>query len=265
VVRPALVEPERELRVLIVDDEPLGRELLRHLLASEDVRIVGESPDGISAVEAIRSLAPDLVFLDIEMPGLDGFDVVEAVGPEAMPPVVFVTAHEQHALRAFQVHAFDYVLKPIAAARFAESFRVTRARLRSRDAGATRIAMSRALRLMLAEHGRERFRERFLVRRGERLLVVEAADVELLESAGNYVQLHCGERSFLFRATIGGLESELDPTRFLRIHRGAILRVDAAASLVNEGDGELTVVLKNGRRAAVQRRYAAMLRRALGG
>ena len=257
------MEPERQpaLRVLLVDDEPLARERLRHLLGGETVSVVGESPDGLHAVEAIRSLAPDLVFLDVEMPGLDGFEVVEAIGPEAMPPVVFVTAHEQHALRAFQVHALDYVLKPIAVARLAESFRIARARLRTLDAD----ALEQALRALLAERSRERFRERFLVRKGERLLVVETGDVDLLESAGNYVRLCSGERSFLFRGTIVGLERELDPARFARVQRGAILRLDAVASLVGEGGGELTAMLEGGRRVAVQRRYAAALRRALGG
>jgi two-component system LytT family response regulator len=255
---------EPPLRVLIVDDEPLARELLRHLLAGLGVAVVGECPDGLQAIEAIRNLSPDLVFLDIEMPGLDGFEVVEAIGPEAMPPVVFVTAHEQHALRAFQVHALDYVLKPIAAARFAESFRVVRARLRTLDPG----AMEAALRALLADRGRERFggryRGRFLVRRRERLVVVDAADVETIESAGNYVRLQCADGAFLFRATIAGLAEELDPAQFRRVHRGAMVRVDRVGSLERHPDGELTLTLRGGRTVPVQRRYAEQLRQALG-
>jgi len=249
------------LRVLVVDDEPLARELVRHLLDREGVTVVGECADGLQAIEAIRELQPGLVLLDVEMPGLDGFEVIEAVGPDAMPPVIFVTAHEEHALRAFQVHALDYVLKPIAAARFAESFRVARARLPTLDAS----AMQRALRSLLAAHGRDHHRRRFLVRRRERFVVVDVADVDALEAAGNYVSLLCGGTTHLFRGTIQGLEAELDPAAFLRIHRSAIVRVDRVTTLERGADGELTATLGSGKTFPVLRRYADGLRRALGG
>jgi two-component system LytT family response regulator len=256
------VDPARQqpLRVLIVDDEPLARDLLRHLLGDLEVTVVGECSDGLQAIEAIRRLAPELVFLDIEMPGLDGFDVVEAIGPAAMPPVVFVTAHEQHALRAFQCNALDYVLKPISAPRFAESFRRARARLRTLEPATLEVA----LRALLASREREHHRRRFLVRRGDKLVVVDAGDVELIEAAGNYVRLECGERAFLFRGTIAGLAEELDPAQFLRIHRGFIVRVDRVRSLARAGAGELTATVAGGRSLPVQRRYADALRLALG-
>ncbi len=249
-----------ELRVLLVDDEPLARDLLRHLLVDAGVEVIGECTDGLQAIEAIRLLAPDLVFLDIEMPGVDGFEVVEAIGPEAMPPVVFVTAHAEHALRAFQVHALDYVLKPISAARFAESFRVARARLQTRDPGAAQLALSS----LLAARGREHYRRRFLVRRRERLVVIDAAEVDLIEAAGNYVRLEHGSQASLFRTTIANLERELDPAQFLRIHRSLIVRIDRVGCLERDGQGDLLAALKNGRSVPVQRRYSEQLRLALG-
>jgi two-component system LytT family response regulator len=250
-----------ELRVLLVDDEPLARDLLRHLLAEAGVSVIGECTDGLQAIEAIHRLAPDLVFLDIEMPGADGFEVVEAIGPASMPPVVFVTAHGEHALRAFQVHALDYVLKPISAARFHESFQVARARLRTRDSA----AVERALRSLLASRGREHhYRRRFLVRRRDRLQVVDASDVQLIEAAGNYVRLEHGDHASLFRATIANLERELDPSQFLRIHRSMIVRIDGVGCLHRDGQGEMLAALKNGRGVPVQRRYCDQLRIALG-
>jgi two-component system LytT family response regulator len=253
-------EPDGDLRVLVVDDEPLARELLRHMLTAAGAVVVGECTDGLQAIDAIRMLAPDLVLLDIEMPGIDGFEVIEAVGPEAMPPVIFVTAHGEHALRAFQVHALDYVLKPISAPRFAECFRVARARLHASAPGANETA----LRSLLAARGREQYRRRFLVRRRDRLVVVGVDEVDLIESAGNYVRLDCGDHASLFRATIASLERELDPSQFLRIHRSLIVRIDRVGCLERDGQGELLAALKNGRCVPVQRRYSEQLRQALG-
>ncbi len=246
-------------RVLIVDDEPLARELISHLLRHDGVEVVHECADGLQAIDAIRSLAPDLVFLDIEMPGLDGFDVIEAVGPAAMPPVVFVTAHAEHALRAFEVRALDYLLKPFSAARFHDTFELAQARLRTMDPA----ALQAALLSLLASRGREGARRRFLVRRRDQLLVIDAGDVELLEAAGNYVRLVCQERAYLFRATIASLAVELDPAQFLRVHRAAIVRIDRVTALERRGSYE-EAMLRSGRRVAVQRRYAEALRRALG-
>jgi len=251
---------ESDLRVLLVDDEPLARDLLRHLLAGSGATVIGECSDGLQAIEAIRLHSPDLVFLDIEMPGLGGFEVVEAIGPDAMPPVVFVTAHAEHALRAFELHALDYVLKPLSSERFAESFRVARSRLGTRDPEATRLA----LRAVLAERGRTEYRRRFLVRRRDRLVVIDAAEVDLIEAAGNYVRLECGDQAALFRATVASLERELDPAHFLRIHRSLIVRVDRVRSLERDTQGDLLAALRSGRRVPVQRRYSGPLRLALG-
>jgi two-component system LytT family response regulator len=252
-------DAEPDLRVLLVDDEPLARELLRHLLTGSGATVIGECSDGLQAIEAIRLYNPDLVFLDIEMPGLGGFEVVEAIGPDAMPPVVFVTAHAEHALRAFELHALDYVLKPLSSERFTESFRVARSRL-GRDPEATRLA----LRAVLAERGRTEYRRRFLVRRRDRLVVIDAAEVDLIEAAGNYVRLECGDQAALFRATVASLERELDPTQFLRIHRSLIVRVDRVKSLERDTQGDLLAALRSGRRVPVQRRYSGPLRLALG-
>jgi two-component system LytT family response regulator len=249
------------LRALVVDDEPLARELLAKLLAREGVHVVGLCADGLEAIEAIRVKAPDLVLLDVEMPGVDGFDVVEAVGAQAMPPVVFVTAHAEHALRAFQVHALDYILKPISEELFAESFQIVRSRLQS----VAPETLERALHALVAEHSREHYRRRFLVRKAERLEVVPVDEVDLLEAAANYVRLHCGDRSYLFRGALGALERELDPAQFQRVHRGLIVRIDRVRTLQRDVDGELVLTLEGGRTLSVLRRYTEPLRRALGG
>jgi two-component system LytT family response regulator len=248
-----------DFRVVIVDDEPLARELLRHLIEAAGAEVVGECADSFEAIDTIRRLEPDLVFLDIEMPGVDGFEVIEAIGPAAMPPVVFVTAHAEHALRAFQVHALDYVLKPISAARFAECFRLARTRLLSALPGANESA----LRSLLAAR-RGEFRRRFLVRRRDRLVVVAADEIDLIEAAGNYVRLECGDHAYLFRTTIASLERELDPGQFLRIHRSLIVRIDRVDCLERDGQGDLLAALKSGRLLPVQRRYTEQLRLALG-
>jgi two-component system LytT family response regulator len=256
------------LRVLLVDDEPLARDSLRLILASDpQVEIVGECGDGASAVTAIRALSPDLVFLDVRMPELDGFGVVDAVGPERMPAVVFVTAYDEHAVRAFEVHALDYVLKPFdddrlraALSRAREHLALTRdgalsRRLAALLAGAPDASGSRAP----DESAPARWLERLQVPVGDRIRLVRVEDVDWIEGAGNYVRVHSGREKHLVRATLAALERELDPRRFVRIHRSAIVNVDRVRELEPYTGGDYIAFLQDGRKLRVSRTYRERL------
>ena len=251
--------PPSALRIVVADDEPLARHRLRDLLRDYSTSIA-ECGDGRSAVETIAQSAPDLVFLDVAMPGLDGFEVIQAVTPELMPPVIFVTAHDEHAVRAFEVHALDYLLKPISATRFRDSLRAAVQHIRQRRVG----ELERALRGLLAAGLVPRYREHCLVKRGDRMVVVDLEEVDCIESAGNYVRLHVGDAAMLFRSTLSGIESELAPDSFVRIHRCFLVRADRIRYLDKGFNGDLTVTLRSGKKLPMQRTYAPALRKLLG-
>jgi two-component system, LytTR family, response regulator len=237
------------VKALIVDDEPLAREkLARHLKAHADVEIVGQCGDGVSAVRAIRALSPDLVFLDIQLPEFDGFEVLRRSGTPRNPYVIFVTAYDEHALRAFEVQALDYLVKPFDDARFRaalqrgrEHLELTRARGRQGSGGAAALA------------------DRLLVHDAGRIRIVRHSDVDWVESAGNYVRLHIGAEAFLYRQTMSHLESCLDAGRFVRIHRCHIVNVDRIKELEPMFKGAYTAVLHDGTRLAVSPPYRRRL------
>jgi two-component system, LytTR family, response regulator len=242
------------IRVLIVDDEPIARRGIRHHLGAEtDVEVVGECGDGAAAVAAIAELAPDLVFLDVEMPQLSGFDVVEAVGTAAMPEVIFVTAFDRYAVRAFDVHAIDYVLKPIDHERFRAAVDRARERLaRSRESAAERIAAA------LEELGREavpRRAKRLAIRSDGRVRLVDVDEVDRIEAAGNYVEVYAGGKAHLMRETLSSLEARLDPERFVRVSRSSIVSVDRVRELQPMFNGDFVVVLGDGTEVAGSRRF----------
>jgi two-component system, LytTR family, response regulator len=241
------------IRTLIVDDEPLARERIRTLLSDEsDVEIVAECADGQEAVAVIKKLSPDLLFLDVQMPGLGGFEVLRALGKEQLPLVIFVTAYDQHALKAFEVHALDYLLKPFKQARFKETVQRARATLASKQAG----AISQNLLDLLGGARPEREREhlaRIAVRDGERVVFVKTAQVEYAEAAGNYVVLHVGKENHVVRETLTALESELDPKQFVRISRSTLVNVDQIKELQPMFKGEHVVLLHNGKQLTMTR------------
>jgi len=243
------------MRALIVDDEPLARSgVVVRLSKFPDVEIVGESGDGPSAVEKILQLSPDVVFLDVQMPGMDGFEVLRALPSEDLPLVIFLTAYEQHALRAFEVHALDYLLKPLDDERFARA--VQRAR-QVQDAN-SKIRMSeRLLRLLGENFGR--YVSRFPVRTGVRIQVVLADDIEWIAAAGDYVELHFGGRHYLLRETMNSMEEKLDPTKFLRIHRSRIVRLTCVRELQALDNREYLVKLSDGSEHRSSRSYAVRL------
>ena len=226
------------LRVLIVDDEPVARRRLRRLLRGlPDVEVAGESGDGRSAVTAIRALAPDVVLLDVQMPEIDGFEVLRASPAEPLPAVIFVTAFDRYALRAFEVHALDYLLKPVSGERLAGAIDRARTRIAERR-GAT--LDPRVLALLNDLAASRRFLTRLPVKSGGKLHRAALADVDWIQAADNYVTLHAGAERFVARETMGRLERELDPERFVRIHRSAIVQVDRIKELLPDFHGDFT-------------------------
>ena len=249
-------------RVLIADDEPLARERLRSLLAAETwLEVIAESQNGLEAVECILRHRPDLVFLDVQMPGATGFEVIEAVGPERMPLVVFVTAFDKYALRAFDVHALDYLLKPFDRERFEQA--LTRAR-QQLDRRSTGDLERRLLELVQDLKGPAHKLERFVIKAGGRVFFVRADEIDWIEAAGNYVKRHVGAESHLFRETLNAIESRLDPDIFFRIHRSHIINIERVKELQPWFNGEYVVFLKNGTRLTLSRGYREKLQERIG-
>jgi two-component system LytT family response regulator len=247
------------LRVLLVDDEAMARRRIQRLLAAEpDVAVAGECADGTTALGAIEALRPDLVFLDVQMPELDGFELVQALAPAALPAIVFVTAFDRYALRAFDVHAIDYLLKPFTAERFRTALARARARLARRAADPGLAALVAELR------DRARYLSRIPVRAAGRILLVDLAAIDWMEAADNYVRLHAGRSEYLVRDTLGALERRLDPRRFARIHRSAIVQIDRVAELRSATHGDFEVRLRDGTRLTLSRTWRERLERALG-
>jgi two-component system LytT family response regulator len=256
------------IRALLVDDEPLALRKLRRLLSGEhDVQIIAECSDGNDAAAAIHKQKPDLVFLDIQIPELDGFQVIESLAAADLPVIVFVTAYDEYALRAFDAHALDYLLKPVARERFRESLERARGRVRER-----RIAgiVDEGLLALYAERRAEpraaigsRYLTRIAVKTDGRAFFVRAEDVDWIEAADNYVRLHVGTTSHLVRETLRTLEGRLDPDVFLRVHRSAIVNVDAIRELQPWFHGDHVIILRGGARLTCSRRYDDRLRQML--
>jgi two-component system LytT family response regulator len=245
------------LRVLVVDDEaPARRKLLRLLRTEAGIEVVGEAGNAESAIAAIEQHEPDLVFLDVQMPGADGFDVVRAIaasrkGTARTPRFVFVTAHDHYAVRAFEVHAFDYLLKPVAEDRFREVVR----RAIEQHAGNGDSAEKR-LRGLIDQVLRDRgFSERLLIREETRAYFVNVRDISWIESDRNYLIIHCGAKSHTMRATLDSVEAALDPNCFVRINRGSLVRLDAIREMLPWFHGEYKVILQDKTELRWSRRY----------
>jgi two-component system LytT family response regulator len=259
---------DHPLRVLVVDDEPLGRVRVEDLIRKEDgVELAGSAADGTAAVEAIRRLQPDLVFLDVQMPGKSGLDVVREIGPEAMPATIFVTAYDHYAIQAFDVAAVDYLVKPFDDERFEVALQRARRLL-------TLEGMSRLRERLLAVLGGEtqpaapmavpRYLERIAVDSRGRVESVAVGDIEYIVASGPYARLQVGQRRHVIRETMQSLEEKLDPRRFLRVHRSVIVRLDLVDALLRGPGGESEVRLKNGARLKVSRSRREALERWLG-
>lgn len=246
------------ISVVVADDEPLARDRLRRLLEGDPgVRLAAECSGGLAALEAIDRHRPHLLFLDVQMPDLDGFEVLQAVPPDRMPAVVFTTAYDRYALQAFDAQAVDYLLKPYSEARFTSAL----ARAKAAIAGADG-ARARTLAGLLAQVRTERdartdgaYLERLLVRDEGRVIVVPVSDLEYAEAAGNYVRLHAGGAEHLLRETLSDLEAGLDPRRFARIHRSSIVNVAHVAELEPWFSGDYMVVLRSGTKLKLSRSF----------
>jgi two-component system, LytTR family, response regulator len=245
------------MRALIVDDEAPARAKLRRLLAAEpDVTIVGEAANGREAIDLIGRLKPEVVFLDVQMPLLDGFGVIDAVGVEAMPCVVFVTAHDDHALRAFEVQALDYLLKPFAP----ERLQAVVGRLRRELARGPRDDMAPKLAALLQATTPQRYLQRLLVQRDGRAVLVPVAHIDRLEAERNDVRLHTRGGVHVVRGTLAELADRLDPASFLRINRSTIVRLDTIKELQPWFHGDYRVILHDGTELMWSRRYRAKSR-----
>jgi two-component system LytT family response regulator len=251
----------KKIRTLVVDDEPLARERLTSLLAAEpDIEVVGQCRDGEEAVTAIVDHSPDLVFLDVQMPAMNGFEVIDAVGPERMPLVIFVTAYDQHALRAFQVRALDYVLKPFDRERFQEALQRARAHIQRDETG----DLGRRLLALVKDLRRDQPKtDRLVVKSGGRLFFLRADEIDWIEAAGNYVRLHVGTTSHLLRETMNAIEGRLDPEKFFRIHRSRIVNMERIQEMQPWLNGEYAVVLRTGTRLTLSRGYREKLQERL--
>jgi two-component system LytT family response regulator len=246
--------------VLIVDDEPLARKRLRTLLEKHPgVGIAGECANGEEAVRAILDADPDIVFLDVQMPGISGFDVIDLVGPESMPAVIFVTAYDQFAVKAFDVHAVDYLLKPFDPERFHTALGRALDVLARGDAAASRLGtLSESV---AARPGAVR---RLLVKSPDRVAILSIDEIDWIESAGNYVTVHAGGQHLLHRETMTGILDRLDPSVFARIHRNCIVNIERVVELIPHFNGDYIVRLKDGTRRTLSRRYRESLSSLLG-
>ncbi len=239
-----------KIKALIADDEPLARERLRFLLSGhEEVEVAGECRNGKEAIAALKKSRFDVLFLDIQMPGRDGFEVMEQIGPAHMPVTVFVTAHNEYAVQAFEVHALDYLTKPVEPARL----KATLVRVKERIASQAALMTQEQMKLVLhsLENGgmpRQDFPKRLLVHNGTRDSFVNVNEIDWIEAADYYACLHVGTRSFMLRETIKELSSTLDPGKFVRIHRSIIVNVEQVSEIFREGQSEGSVVLKTGQR-----------------
>ena len=238
-----------DLRVLVVDDEPLVREGLRGLLEREaGVRMLGEARNGEEALERIRELRPDLVFLDVRMPGMDGLAVVAALEPDELPAIVFVTAHGEYATQAFDLHAVDYLLKPFDAERFATALRRARARM-------VEGKVDRLEGLLATLRPARAYPERLLLKQDGTVVVVLADDIDWVEAADNYVKIHARTGRYLAREPLKQVEAKLDPARFARVHRSAIVNLSRVKSLDPVTSGESIITLTTGTRLTLSRGY----------
>ncbi|MEM8485445.1 MAG: LytTR family DNA-binding domain-containing protein [Bacteroidota bacterium] len=250
-----------EIRAVIVDDEGLARDTLQLLLDNhEDIKVVAVCENGQEAVEAIANTKPDLVFLDIQMPVMNGFEVVETIGPANMPVVVFVTAYDQYALRAFEAQALDYLLKPFDDERFEQALERVRVMIKQQQVGelGARLAALVAGNETPASPSVEAdtsYLQRIMIKNRQSMYFLRVEDVDWIEAAGDYVSIHIDGKSHLLRETMSGMLEKLDPAQFVRIHRSSIVRIDSISELKPYFHGDYIILLKNGKELKLSRRY----------
>jgi two-component system LytT family response regulator len=250
------------IRVLLVDDEPLARSMLREMLQGDPhVDIIGESCNGQEAIEAIHHHSPDLLFLDVQMPEVGGFEVLSSLTSRPLPHVIFVTAYDQYAVRAFEVHAIDYLLKPFDQERFDVSWqRAKEVIMRERNGGTDQ----RILALLEELKAGNKYLERLVIKATGRIYFLETSEIDWIEAEGNYVSVHSAKKTHLLRETISSLEAQLDPKQFVRIHRSSIVRIDRIQELQPWFHGEYRIILHDGTQLTLSRNHRENLQEALG-
>jgi two-component system LytT family response regulator len=252
----------RPIRTLIVDDEALARKFIRRMLKDDrDFEIVGECSNGKETVAMIRAENPDVVFLDVQMPEMDGFDVLESIGFERLPEIIFTTAYEQYAIRAFELHALDYLLKPFDQARFKEAIRYTKERFgseRRNDEGTQLRALVENIK------NKPQHLERLVIKSGGRITFLRTDEITWIEADDKYVHLHTSTARPMVRQTLSAMEEQLDPARFRRIHRSAIVNIEQIAELQPLFSGEYSILLQDGTKLTLSRNYKDKLFELLG-
>jgi two-component system, LytTR family, response regulator len=245
------------IKALIVDDEALARKFVRRMLKDDhDVEIVGECSNGKEAVAAIKRQTPDIVFLDVQMPEMDGFAVLESIGVERLPEIIFTTAYEQYAIRAFELHALDYLLKPFDQARFKGAIRHAKARFDARDEKNERLQLSA---LLDSIRNKPPYLERLVIKAGGRITFLSTDEINWIEADDKYVHLHAGKVHPMVRQTISAMETQLDPKKFRRIHRSTIVNVGRIKELQPLFSGEHSVLLQDGTKLTLSRNYKEKL------
>ncbi len=251
-----------QIRALIADDEALARKFIRRMLKDDrDVEIVGECSNGKEAVAMIRKENPDLVFLDVQMPEMDGFAVLEAIRIERMPEIIFATAYEQYAIRAFELHALDYLLKPFDQARFKEAIKHAKERFRSLRQNDGRMQISA---LLDSIKSKPQYLDRLVIKAGGRITFLSTREINWVEADDKYVHLHTGKVSPMVRQTLSAMEAQLDPKKFRRIHRSAIVNVERIKELQPLFSGEHSILLEDGTKLTLSRNYKDQLFELLG-
>lgn len=250
----------KHIRTVIVDDEPLGRTVIREMLRGDaDIEIIGECANGHEAVELISRTRPELLFLDVQMPEVDGLEVLNAL--DELPLVIFVTAYDQYAVRAFDVHAVDYLLKPFDRDRFGKAVQRAKAQLKQTHNDAIN---ERILALLEEQKAKTRYLERLVVKANGRVFFLKTSEVDWIEAEGNYVCLHVRKESYLLRETLSSLEAQLDPQKFPRIHRSQIVNIERIRELQPWSHGEYHVILHDGTQLTLSRSYRERLHELLG-
>ena len=247
-----------KIRALIVDDEPLAREWVRSAVAEDpELEVLGECGDGFEAAEAIRRLKPDLVFLDVQMPGLDGFGVLEALSPAEIPAVVFVTAFDQYAVRAFEAQAVDYLMKPFSKERVGEAVRRVRELVKGRSIEDFRESIGRIVEKIRRDRS---FPEWVLLKADGKNVFVKVRDIDWIESSRNNVRIHVGQAIYLLHETTSAIAQRLDPKKFLRIHRSAIVNIERIKELHPWFNGDYAVILRDGTQLTLSSSYRDRLK-----
>jgi len=248
---------ESKIRTVIVDDEELGRDRIQTLLEQQpDVEIIGVCASGAEAVEVIDRTQPDLVFLDVQMPDMDGFEVVGSLEPSRLPAIVFVTAHDGHAIRAFEIHALDFLLKPFDQTRFEKALERARTQVSSKKGPAID---SRLVSLLEELREERKYPERLIVKSGGRVFFVRTEEIDWVEASGNYVKIHTKNEAHLLRESMKNMEGKLDPKIFVRIHRSAIVNIDRIKELEPWFHGEYIVIMRDGTRLTASRVFSDRL------